>query len=60
LERHVAAALDRPPSFLFKRDGAGQTGNGVLIRGDADLLGSALDLAAETLDRISNRYEISR
>lgn len=50
----------RPFIILFEQDLADEADGGVLIGEHADELVAMLDLAVEALDRIGNRYEMSR
>jgi len=49
---HEAGSLECPLVVLFKQYGADEAGDCVLVRKDADDIGSPLDLAVEALDRI--------
>ena len=51
-KRHVSGALHSPFVILFEQQCADESDDGVVVGEDADDLGSSLDLAIETLDRI--------
>lgn len=51
-QRHVAGTLDGPFVVLLQEDGADEARDGGLVREDADDLGTALDLADESLDGV--------
>ncbi|MBB3660999.1 hypothetical protein FHX15_006271 [Rhizobium sp. BK650] len=57
LKGHVSGTLDGPFVILFEEQRADEPDDGVLVWEDADNLGSALDLAVQSLDRVGNRYK---
>ncbi|MET3758438.1 hypothetical protein ABID08_005820 [Rhizobium binae] len=52
LKVHVSGAPDGAFVILFEEQRADEPDDGILVGEDADNLGSALDLAVQSLDRV--------